>query len=193
VNFDAGCALLESALTGPARREIVAEAAAAKDFGRALVRLRDHMRANVWLAAAQRIDLARIVSTFDHTTRQDGFHVLHDWDGKADRVNEDTIPVDVLTYLIERRGGQAADLRALAILVDYHFFHILALFSLRIWDEGDADANLDRVSRLLTALQGPEGSGQRFVANAETLPSSPLLISSCRNVATTHRWLASER
>jgi len=169
VNFDAGCALLESALTGPARREIVAEVAAAKDFGRALVRLRDHMRANVWPAGARRIDLERIVSTFDHTTRQDGFHVLHDWDGKADRVNEDTIPVDVLTYLIERRGGQAADPRALAILVDYHFFHILALFSLRIWDEGDADANLDRVSRLLTALQGPEGSGQRFVANAETL------------------------
>ena len=169
MNFDAGCSLLESALTGPARREIVAEVAAAKDFGRALVRLRDHMRANVWPAAAQRIDLERIVSTFDHTTRQDGFHVLHDWDGKADRVNEDTIPVDVLTYLIERRGGQAADPRALAILVDYHFFHILALFSLRIWDEGDADANLDRVNRLLTALQGPEGSGQRFVANAETL------------------------
>jgi len=169
VTFDAGCALVESALTGPARREIVAEASVAKDFGRALVRLRDHMRANVWPAASQRIDIERIVNAFDRTTRQDGFHVLHDWDGKADRVNEDTIPVDVLTYLIERRGGQAPDPRALAILVDYHFFHILALFSLRIWDEGDADANLDRVGRLLTALQGPEGSGQRFVANAETL------------------------
>ena len=169
MTFDDGCALIESALTGPARREIVAEAAAAKDFGRALVRLRDHMRANVWPAAAQPINLERIVNSFDRATRQDGFHVLHDWDGKADRVNDDTIPVDVLTYLIERRGGQAPDERGLAILVDYHFFHILALFSLRIWDEGDADANLDRVSRLLTALQGPEGSGQRFVANAETL------------------------
>jgi hypothetical protein len=169
VTFDDGCALIESTLTGPARRDIVAEAAAAKDFGRALARLRDHMRANVWPAAAQQINLERIVNSFDRTTRQDGFHVLHDWDGKADRVSEDTIPVDVLTYLIERRGGQAPDERGLAILVDYHFFHILALFSLRIWDEGDADANLDRVSRLLTALQGPEGSGQRFVSNAETL------------------------
>ena len=169
MTFDDGCALVESALTGPARREIVADAAAAKDFGRALVRLRDHMRANVWPAAAQQINLERIVNSFDRTTRQDGFHVLHDWDGKADRVNEDTIPVDVLSYLIGRRGGQSPDARGLAILVDYHFFHILALFSLRIWDEGDADVNLDRVSRLLTALQGPEGSGQRFVANAETL------------------------
>ena len=118
MNFDAGCALIESALVGPARREIVAEAAAAKDFGRALVRLRDHMRANAWPVAAQRIDLERIVTAFDRSTRQDGFHVLHDWDGKADRVNEDTIPVDVLTYLVERRGGQAPDARALAILVD---------------------------------------------------------------------------
>jgi len=169
VNFDAGCALVEAALTGPARREIVAEAAAAKDFGQALVRLRDHMRANVWPAPAQRINLERIVNMFDRSTRQDGFHVLHDWDGKADRVNEDTIPGDVLNYLIERRGGQAPDARALSILVDYHFFHVLALFSLRIWDEGDADANLDRLGQLLAALQGAEGSGQRFVANAETL------------------------
>src|SRR5262249_36810177 len=105
----------------------------------------------------------------DRSTRQDGFHVLHDWDGKADRVNEDTIPVDVLHYLIDRRGAQAPDARALAILADYYFFHVLTLFSLRLWDEGDADANLDRVSQLLTALQGPDGSGQPFAANAETL------------------------
>jgi hypothetical protein len=169
MNFDAGCALIESALTGPTRAEIVADAAASRDFERALVRLRDHMRANIWPAAAQRINLERIVNTFDRTTRHDGFHVLHDWDGKADRVNEDTIPVDVLNYVMERRGAQAPDARGLSILLDYYFFHILALFSLRIWDEGDADANLDRLGRLLAALQGPDGSGQPFAANAETL------------------------
>src|SRR5438093_6207400 len=139
MNFDAGCALIESALTGPARAETAAEAAASKNFGRALVRRRDHMRANVWPTAAQSINLERIVNTFARSTRQDGFHVLHDWDGKADRVNEDTIPVDVLNYLIDRRGDQAPDTRAIAILVDYYFFHILALFSLRLWDEGNAD------------------------------------------------------
>ena len=36
-------------------------------------------------------------------------------------------------------------------------------------DEGDADANFDRLQGLLEALQGPEGSGQLFVSNAETL------------------------
>jgi hypothetical protein len=169
MNFDAGCALIETALTGASRRDIAADAATSKDFGQALVRLRDSMRANAWSAGPQRINLERIVNTFDVRTRHDGFHVLHDWDGKADKVNEDIIPVDVLNYLVHRRGGEAPDQRALAILVDYYFFHVLALFSLRIWDEGDADANLDRLSHLLRVLQGPNGSGQQFASNAETL------------------------
>jgi hypothetical protein len=169
MNFDAGCALIEAALTGTARRDIAADAAASKNFGQALLRLRDSMRANVWSGGSQRINLERIVNAFDIRTRHDGFHVLHDWDGKADKVNEDTIPVDVLTYLTHRRGEEPPDRRALAILVDYYFFHVLALFSLRIWDEGDADANLDRLGHLLRALQGSSGSGQQFAANAETL------------------------
>jgi hypothetical protein len=169
MNFDAGCALIEAALIGTARSDMAADAASSKDFGRALMRLRDSMRANVWSAGSQRINLARIVNGFDLRARHDGFHVLHDWDGKADKVNEDIIPVDVLTYLMHLRGEQPPDQRALAILVDYYFFHILALFSLRIWDEGNADANLDRLGRLLRALQGPDGSGQQFAANAETL------------------------
>jgi hypothetical protein len=169
MNFDDGCALIEAALAGPTRRDIVAEAAQSKDFGRALGWLREGMRANVWSSGPQRINLEHIVNAFDRRTRQDGFHVLHDWDGKADRVNEDTIPVDVLNYLIEHRGAEPPDTRALAILVDYYFFHVLAVFALRIWDEGDADANLDRLSRLMQALQGSDGSGQPFAANAETL------------------------
>jgi hypothetical protein len=169
MNFAAGCAQIEAALTGTTRGEVVADAAAASDFGRALLRLRESMRANVWSAGAQRLNLERIVNAFDVRTRHDGFHVLHDWDGKADRVNEDIIPVDVLNYLVHRRGGEPPDARALAILVDYYFFHLLALFSLRIWDEGDADANLDRLHGLLLALQGANGSGQQFAANAEML------------------------
>ena len=169
VNFDAGCALIEAALAGPTRREIVAETAQSRDFRQALVSLRENMRANAWSAGRQRISLERIVNAFDRRTRQDGFHVLHDWDGKADRINEDTIPVDVLNYIIEHRGAEPPDARALAILVDYYFFHVLAVFALRIWDEGDADANLDRLDRLMAALHGPDGSGQPFAANAESL------------------------
>ena len=57
----------------------------------------------------------------------------------------------------------------LSILLDYYFMHVLGLLSVRIWDEGDADANLDRVDELLRLLQGPAGSGQPFAADAETL------------------------
>ena len=161
--FEGACSLIESVLHGSTRRDMVAEAATAKDFGKALARLRDVLRANVSPA------LDQAVRTYDKATRVDGFHALHDWDGIADKVNVDTIPVDVLHYLIEHRGGEATDTTALAILLDYHVMHLLGLLSLRAWDEGDAGGNLDRLNGLLARLQGPGGSGQRFADNAETL------------------------
>jgi len=139
------------------------------DFRRASLRLGDSMRSNIWDAGGRQIDLGRIVRACDRSTRQDDFHVLHDWDGKADKVNRDTIPLDVLNFLIRRRGADPPDTRSLAILVDYYFVHLLALLSLRGWDEGDADEHLDRLNEMLRQLQGPNGSGQRFVDDAETL------------------------
>ncbi len=59
----------------------------------------------------------------------------------------DIIPIDVLDYVIARRGAEPLDPIVLAILLDYYFLHLLSLLSLRIWDEGDADANLDRLER----------------------------------------------
>ena len=167
--FDEACAVIEQALDGGARQQIVAEVSRSRDFRTALVRLRDSMRSNVWKAGATEFHLGRTVRTYDGLTRQDGFHVMHDWDGIADRVNEDTIPVDVLNYLAEQRGGGDTDAAVLSILLDYYFLHVLALLSLRVWDEGDADARLRRLGQLLEQLQGPNGSGQRFAANAETL------------------------
>jgi hypothetical protein len=162
-------ATLEPALAGALRREIVADAARAADLGGALRRLRDGMRAHVFTAGGTTIDLARPIQKFDRKTRLLGFHVLHDWDGIADRVNEDIIPVDVLHYLIDKRGSDAVDRDALAMLLDYYFVHLLALLSVRIWDDGDADANLEALQRLLDAVQGAQGSGQAFVSDAETL------------------------
>jgi hypothetical protein len=168
--FGTACSLMEAVLQGSARQAIVADVAGAKDFGHALRRLRDRIRAHVWRAGGLEVDLARIVSSYDARTRQEGFHVLNDWDGKADRVNEDIIPVDVLHYLADRRGGEPPDEAALAILLDYYFLHVLSLFSLRVWDDGgDADERFDRLNRLLANLQGPGGSGQLFADNAETL------------------------
>ncbi len=151
--FDGACALVETLIAGDAREEIVRDISSSHDFRQALLRLRDSMRSNAWKADGRLIGLGRSVREYDAATRQDGFHVLHDWDGTADRVNEDTIPVDVLHYLIEQRGADRPDARSLFILLDYYFAHLLTLLSLRIWDEGNADANLDRVNDLLAALK----------------------------------------
>ena len=127
-------------LDGSFRRDVIASVSKDADFRTALLRLRDRMRAHVWNAGPHTVNLSAIVRDCDARTREDGFHVLHDWDGKADAVSPDIIPVDVLHYVLELRGGGPIDLGSLAILLDYYFFHLLCLLSLRIWDDGDPDA-----------------------------------------------------
>ncbi|HVB37745.1 MAG TPA: hypothetical protein VND92_04375 [Vicinamibacterales bacterium] len=167
--FDDVCARLDAALTGTFRRRLVDDLSASNNLGQALLRLRESMRANVWRTADARVDLDKFVRAYDSRTREEGFHALNDWDGIADHVNEDIIPVDVLHYLVEKQGRELVNAVTLAILVDYYFMHVLSLLALRVWDEGDADANLDRVAALLRRLQGPDGSGQPFATDAETL------------------------
>jgi len=155
--FDSACASLDAALRGDARRAIVEDVASAQPLGDALVRLRDRLRSDGW------------IRELDRRTRAEGFHVLHDWDGKADHVNPDIIPIDVLNYVASLQRAEAADPHVLAVLLDYYYFHLLTLLSVRVWDDGDADGRFDRLQTLLDALQGVDGSGQRFVADAETL------------------------
>jgi hypothetical protein len=169
VPFEAACALVEAALADDARRRILEGLSGSKDFAYSLRRLRTSMRSHSWKVGGRKIDLGEAIGKYDRRTRQEGFHVLHDWDGKADHVNEDIIPVDVLDYVILKRGAAPVDAGVLAILLDYYFFHLLSLLSLRIWDDGDADLNLERLDGILTRLQGPDGSGQRFADDAATM------------------------
>ena len=169
VTFDDACTLVETVLDGQTRHRIIDGASDAKDLTAALGRLRTSMRSHGWKAGELKIELGELVGKYDRRTRQEGFHALHDWDGKADHVNEDIIPVDVLDYIIARRGSSPVDRGVLAILLDYYLFHLLSLLSLRIWDDGDADANLERVDAMVARLQGADGSGQRFVDDAATL------------------------
>jgi hypothetical protein len=148
---------------------VVRQLSTSGTLGTALARLREAMRADVWRFGGATLTLALAVRDYDRRTRDEGFHALHDWDGVAAHVNPDTIPVDVLDYIVGQRGQDPFDPVAPAILIDYYFMHVLSLLTLRVWDEGDADANLDRVDRLLALLQGPGGSGQRFCDDAETL------------------------
>jgi hypothetical protein len=165
IAFDAACSLIEKALSGGLRRELALELSRSGDVRRNLLRLRDRMRSHDWTS----ITLGRLIKEYDRRTREEGLHALHDWDGKADHVNEDSIVVDVLTFVAAQRGDDPADSTVAAILIDYYFLYALSLLSLRMWDEGDADGHLERLNRLLELLQGPEGSGQRFATDAETL------------------------
>jgi hypothetical protein len=168
VTFDQACGLVEAALKGTVRREIVA-GLSAKTLGASLMGLRDAMRANRFRAAGQQIFLDRAITSFDGRTRAEGFHILHDWDGVSQQTNADTIPVDVLTFLAGQRGADPSSDVELAILLDYYFMHVLALLTMRIWDDGDPDEHLQRLNAMLAELQGPNGSGQQFAADAETL------------------------
>lgn len=169
IPFEQACDIVGSALVGTARREIVDDFASAASLGAALKPLRDAMRANQFRARGRQIFLDRAVTSYDGRTRADGFHILHDWDGVAQQTNPDIIPIDVLHFIAEQRGGEPAARAEIAILLDYYFMHVLALLTMRIWDDGEPDENLARIDALLTELQGPNGSGQLFAADAATL------------------------
>jgi hypothetical protein len=169
IPFEQTCAILDSALQGSARQEMVDEFAAAKSLGAGLALLGQAMRANQFRVRGHQIFLDRAITSYDGRTRAEGFHILHDWDGVAQRTNPDIIPIDVLHFLAEQRGTEPAGRVELAILLDYYFMHVLALLTMRIWDAGDPDENLARIDALLAALQGPHGSGQRFATDAATL------------------------
>ncbi len=169
ITFDGICLLLEKALGGTARQEILADAFRSGNAAKSLARLRAGMRSHRFRSATGQLDLERAIRNFNSRTEKDGFHVLHDWDGKAEVFNKEIIPVEVVSYFMSTPVSGHAGQTPLAVLLDYYFMYILALLSLRVWDEGDADQNLDRLDRLLGNLQGRNGSGQRFVENAETL------------------------
>jgi hypothetical protein len=167
--FDDACSLIETLVAGDTRRSIVADACNASTLREALSRLRDGMQSHAWKAGAQPVALGRAIKELDVETRREGFHVLNDWDGKAGRVNEHIIPVDVLDYVAHLRGSDAPDAVTAAVLLDYYLANLIALCALRVWDGGDADANLDRLNRMVAALQGSDGSAQLFADDAETL------------------------
>jgi hypothetical protein len=169
IPFEQAWVLVGSALEGSARREIVDDFASAETLGAALKPLRDAMRANQFRARGHQIFLDRAVRSYDGRTRAEGFHILHDWDGVAQQTNPDIIPIDVLHFIAEQRGAEPASRAELAILLDYYFMHVLALLTTRVWDEGDPDENLARIDALLQHLQGSNGSGQLFAADAATL------------------------
>ena len=134
-----------------------------------MLRLRAAMGVHVFPTAGAPLDLRRIVDTLDTRARANGLHVLQSWDFQMHRFADDIAPVLMLDYCA-RTGVPIHDERAaLAALLDQYFVSLMFLLVVNAWGEGDANANLDRITGLLHALSGPGGSGRRFVDDAETL------------------------
>lgn len=169
ISYGNALALLEGALASGRRAEILDALLASGDAMQALKRLRGAMKTNTFPTLGKPLALERVVRSFDAKTRTEGFHVLASWDYRAHRFAEDIVPV----LMLDR--GPAAPVRvgqeraALSVLLDQYFLSILGLVAVRAWDDGDANANLDRVATLVAALNGPSGSGHRVVDDAETL------------------------
>lgn len=167
VTFESACALVDEALSK--RPAIIQGLDAAASYDRALLRLVEAIRSNVFSVEGRELSLKRTVNQLDKRTQDDGFHVLNDWDGKADRFNENTIPVDVAAWMVGKTIPKGSAAVVLAILLDYYFLYVIALLALRAWEEGDANENLDAVTRLIGKIETADGSGQSFLDDAETL------------------------
>ncbi|HEX5070546.1 MAG TPA: hypothetical protein VFV78_10065 [Vicinamibacterales bacterium] len=162
-------ARIDDALAGGARVRLVDHASRLQPFSRALAETRQWLATHRLKAPGVNCDWRDLVDSLDRQTRREGFHVLHEWDGKALRVVNASIVVSVLDFLAARRGNEPTDRGALAILVDYYFVYLLALAAMRAWDTPDPSATLGRVTSVLAQLHGDESSGQRFADDAEML------------------------
>ncbi len=156
-------------MRGNTRREILNAALEEGSTVGAISRLRAGMRAHSFPTASTPCNLRKLVDKFDARSRREGLHVLEGWDYLAHKFPEDIAAVLLLDYCA-RLGIPAHNARgALAILLDQYFLSLLMLLAVRAWDDGDANANLDRVTALLHDLHGPQGGGLRVAEDAGTL------------------------
>ncbi len=169
LTFAEAADLLADVLGGSCRRDAIAAVTEGADQAQALAGLRRAMATHTLPGADGPVSLRRVVDALDARTRREGLHVLHGWDFVAHRRPDDIAAVMALDYCA--RIGIPADRTAavLATLLDHYLLSVLSLLTVRAWDDGDPNANLDRVSALIRQLNGPGGSGGGIVDDAETL------------------------
>ena len=156
-------------LRGSVRAQILDQTQKTATFKQALGRMRTGLRSHIFRTASGKLTLDDLAHALDRRTREDGFYVLHAWHHSGHRFTEENTPVLMLDFFA-RKGVVPPDRRtSLSILLDYYFLHLLALCAMRAWDGTDPNATLERVTRLVGDLQGPQGSGHRFVECAESL------------------------
>ena len=165
---------LEAILVGDVRSRIIAgltEGGTAVDW---VVSLRTQMESHRFHAGNDILDVGRDVARLDARTSNDGFRALHAWNHESQEFTNDIVPVLMIDFLqrvdapvLQSDGG--ASRATVAILLDYYLLHLLALCAMRAWDTQNPTATMERLTGLVQQLQGEDGSGHRFVADAETL------------------------
>jgi len=166
-DLDALCEALATVLAGSTRQEIVDRVSRGGRIEVALRRLRSSMSSHGFEGLPR--DFAALVRRLDNRTRQDGFRVLHSWNHEAHEFTNDIVPVLMIDYFRRAAPDNPDPRTTVALLLDYYLLHLLTLAAMRAWDTEDPGSALQRVTELLGLLQGPNGSGHRFVADAETL------------------------
>lgn len=186
---------LEALLTGDARQEVVAaclkrrgapRGASGRCADSALSLLRREFARDSLPGPHGGQGLSGLIAELERQTQADGFHILRDWDGRARRFVSDPVSVAMLDFAARMHSATAADPRAqqyaaeagiagpeisrsLALLVDHFVLFVIALLVMRAWDGDQPEADLACIQRLIDELQGPDGSGHRFVAGPESL------------------------
>lgn len=169
ITCEAACDLIETVLESGFRETFVDDALARGSMGKALLQLRHAMGAHVFEAAGERHEWGDLIDRMDRRTRSEGFRVLHSWNFRTHEFSRENTPVIMLDYFTSIGMVEGSERDVLLILLDYYFFHVLSLCTMRAWDAEDPVAYLDRIDVLIGKLQGPGGSGHLFAEHAETL------------------------
>ena len=186
---------LEALLTGDARQEMVtaclkrrgaSQGASGASASDALSVLRREFARDSLPGPHGGRGLSGLIAELERQTQADGFYILRDWDGRARRFVSDPVSVAMLDFAARMHSATVADPRAqqyaaeagisgpdlgrsVALLVDHFVLFVIALLVMRAWDGDQPEADLARIQRLIDVLQGPDGSGHRFVAGPESL------------------------
>ena len=126
------------------------------------------MRSHTFQTGAGTLSIQKLVFDLDERSQREGLHVLHAWDFQKHVFSDDVTPVLLLDHC-STLPRKADDRLTAAILLDVYFYTVLQLLAVGCWDDGDPNANMDRVSELIRLAQGEGGSGLAYVDDAETL------------------------
>ena len=138
--------ILESLLSGPFRKQFIDELMGTEKFSKATKILRTSLSSHTFKTSGSIFSLGNVVKILDDRTKADGFEVFHSWDHSDHTFSSDNTPVLMVDHFTGT-GLKSQDERScLSLLLDIYFFHVLALCSVRVWDDDRPQDNFDKLT-----------------------------------------------